>query len=97
MRTFRAYTQVWDDSVNLLIGDRDHAGRLTHYVDNMTLIEHQGGVIMEPSLRMNKREAQELLDALWGAGVRPSNGEGNAGQLGATEKHLEDMRKLVFK
>ncbi len=29
-------------------------------------------------------------------GIRPSSGEGNAGQLGATEKHLEDMRKIVF-
>ena len=40
--------------------------------------------------------AKRLIDALWDAGVRPSNGEGSAGQLGATERHLEDMRKLVF-
>lgn len=37
------------------------------------------------------------MDALWSAGIRPSNGEGNVGQIGAMKAHLEDMRALVFK
>lgn len=39
----------------------------------------------------------KLMDALWSAGIRPSNGEGNVGQIGAMKAHLEDMRALVFK
>lgn len=35
------------------------------------------------------------MDELWAAGLRPSDGTGNAGQLGATERHLADMRAIV--
>ena len=52
--------------------------------------------ITSPSLTMNKTEAQELMDQLWRCGIRPSEGSGSAGSLAATEKHLNDMRKLVF-
>jgi hypothetical protein len=41
--------------------------------------------------------AQELMDDLWQCGVRPSEGSGSAGSLAATERHLHDMRALVFK
>jgi len=50
-----------------------------------------------PPIVLGKNEVQLLMDDLWAAGVRPSSGEGNAGQLGATERHLEDMRKIAFK
>lgn len=42
-------------------------------------------------------EAQVLMDDLWNCGIRPTEGTGSAGSLRATERHLEDMRKLVFK
>ncbi len=97
MRTFRAQAPIWDDSIWLLIGDSDERGQLVGYVVEMTFKAHTpGDHIADPSLKLRKPEAQALIDALWGAGVRPSSGEGNAGQLGATEKHLEDMRRLVF-
>jgi len=40
--------------------------------------------------------AQELMDDLWRCGIRPTDGAGTAGSMAATERHLEDMRKLVF-
>jgi hypothetical protein len=30
-------------------------------------------------------------------GLRPSEGTGSAGALAATERHLKDMQRLVFK
>ncbi len=51
----------------------------------------------EPVLRLEPDTAQLLIDELWRAGLRPTEGHGSAGQLGATERHLEDMRALVFK
>lgn len=39
---------------------------------------------------------QNLLDELWKLGFRPNDGTGNAGQLAATSKHLEDMRTIAF-
>jgi hypothetical protein len=54
------------------------------------------GRLAEPFWRMREEEAQSFIDALWEAGVRPSNGEGSTGKLAATENHLNDMRKIVF-
>lgn len=55
------------------------------------------GVQYDPMLRLGPDEAQSLMDALWSANVRPSTGEGSTGQIAAIERHLEDMRSLVFK
>lgn len=49
------------------------------------------------ALRLSMTEGQRLIDQLWDCGIRPSEGSGSAGQLAATQKHLEDMRTLVFK
>lgn len=45
---------------------------------------------------MSLHTAQGLMDELWDCGIRPSEGSGSAGAMAATQKHLEDMRKLVF-
>lgn len=37
-----------------------------------------------------------LIDDLWTAGLRPTEGAGSAGALAATQRHLQDMRALVF-
>jgi hypothetical protein len=52
---------------------------------------------MAPStMSLSTLEAQALMDRLWTAGLRPSEGSGSAGALAATERHLKDMQKLVF-
>lgn len=50
-----------------------------------------------PVLTISKREAQVLIDDLWNAGLRPTEGSGSAGSLAATQRHLEDMRTIAFK
>jgi hypothetical protein len=47
-------------------------------------------------INVSEEERQELMDALWSIGTRPTEGTGSAGAMAATVKHLEDMRKLVF-
>ena len=47
-------------------------------------------------LSLSEDLAQMLMDELWKCGLRPSEGSGSAGSLRATERHLEDMRRLVF-
>ena len=51
----------------------------------------------EPSFLMTDHNTQKLMDELWRIGIRPSNGEGNVGQIGAMKEHLNDMRKIAFK
>lgn len=46
-------------------------------------------------VRLCDTEAQQLMDDLYRAGVRPSEGQGSAGQLSATQAHLADMRKIA--
>lgn len=46
-------------------------------------------------LRLNLTSAQQLMDELWHCGLRPSEGQGSAGQLAATQAHLKDMQGIV--
>jgi hypothetical protein len=50
-----------------------------------------------PSFSLKADNTQLLMDELWRIGFRPTEGHGSVGQLGAVEKHLADMRALVFK
>lgn len=50
-----------------------------------------------PMLNFETEDAQRLADALFDAGFRPSDQTKATAQLGATERHLADMRALVEK
>lgn len=66
-------------------------------VANLTLVKVEAGQILpEPTVKLHRDDAQALMDALWNVGLRPTEGSGSAGSLAATERHLEDMRRLVF-
>lgn len=55
-----------------------------------------GAYITQPTLSLKLDEAQLLIDELWRCGIRPTEGHGSAGQLGATERHLKDMQKITM-
>lgn len=55
------------------------------------------GIQPQPCFNLKGDEAQQLMDELWRAGIRPTEGAGSVGQLGAVQEHLKDMRTLVFK
>lgn len=50
----------------------------------------------QPTCCISINEAQALMDDLWTCGLRPTEGAGSAGAMAAVQKHLEDMRLLVF-
>ncbi len=52
---------------------------------------------MEPFIRLKHDDLQRLMDALWHAGIRPSEGQGSAGQLAAVQAHLKDMQDITQK
>lgn len=62
-----------------------------------TLTSADEGMEQPPTLSMQDEQCQQLMDELWRVGFRPSEGSGSAGSLAATERHLADMRHLVFK
>jgi hypothetical protein len=61
------------------------------------LVRADEPLAIDPTCTMPRDAAQTLIDELWRCGLRPSEGSGSAGAMAATQKHLEDMRKLVFK
>ncbi len=51
---------------------------------------------LEPSFTMDPKRAQELMDSLWASGLRPTEGAGTAGAMAATQRHLGDLRQILF-
>lgn len=58
--------------------------------------KRESSVRVEPTLKLTLSEAQDLIDELWQAGLRPAQKINTEGAFEAQGKHLEDMRKLVF-
>lgn len=54
------------------------------------------GAFRQAAMVLEDGEVQGLMDALWQAGVRPTEGHGSAGQREAMELHLGDMRRIAF-
>ena len=49
-----------------------------------------------PMLQLTTDSCQSLMDELWNVGLRPTQGKQSEGQMGATERHLQDMRAIAF-
>lgn len=89
----RAQSAPWNRAIELLVtaieGDKVSVAHLTlKPVDDF--------LQQEPTLRIDRDTAQTLMDDLWHAGIRPTEGTGSAGALAATQNHLKDLQRLVF-
>jgi hypothetical protein len=80
--------------LSLGVFQRDHKMAVARPLVMETIEE---GDIAPPFMTLKQTDAQQLMDELWTCGIRPSEGSGSAGSLAATVRHLEDMRRLVFK
>ena len=78
---------------HLLVGSLTAAVLLTAIAIECCLLP---AVAPDPTFRLSYQEAQVLMDDLWASGLRPTEGNGSAGALAATNNHLQDMRRLVF-
>lgn len=83
--------------VRLFLANEDHKQSAVFGPASFEMINDDGLTIHEPTLSLDGKTAQRLMDALWECGIRPNNGEGMDSQVSAIKYHLEDMRKLVFK
>jgi hypothetical protein len=106
MNTYERTTKVvacqdphrWDaDDIQIYVAviDDSPGGRRVLCPAPMTLVEVKEGEYRQPTLGLNKSEAQHLMDSLWGCGIRPRSNT-SAGQLEQAEKHLEDLRVIAF-
>ncbi len=94
----RAHSKPWNEGVDILIYQEPQLpGERRGYVTSFTLekIEEGECVVPQPTITMYPQDAQTLMDELWQCGLRPTEGHGSVGQLGATEKHLKFAEQLV--
>lgn len=75
---------------------RTPMGYLKRELATITWAEVDECAPITPTFEVRKRDAQVLMDDLWKAGLRPTEGSGSAGSLAATERHLADLQKIAF-
>lgn len=92
----RAILEPWQDSIKFVIRHKDDSGHIST-VKDLIFEPYEPGMVMVETGVIDPTAAQVLMDDLWAAGLRPTEGKGSAGSLKATEKHLEDMRRIVSK
>lgn len=82
--------QVWIEQIN--------TKSQSSYTAKPIIMEEVKDIFVEavPTLTISSESGQQLMDDLWQAGLRPSEGTGSAGALAAVEKHLTDMRIIAF-
>lgn len=85
---YRRRVQIW------MVDDQGRQGVAVARPVEFAFVEPH--LTAEPCLTIEDEEAQQWIDELWRAGYRPSEGTGSAGSLAATERHLEDMRRIAF-
>lgn len=87
----------WTDMVDLVFVAKDMEGN-KFIASPLTLTPlPRDESIDVPTVALEFDAAQQLMDALWDCGLRPTEGIGSAGALAATQAHLKDMRELTFK
>lgn len=97
MKTFiKASKNPWVNKIEILIGDESKRGVFGVATD-IVFHQKEEGEMLSPSLVIDGDSAQQLMDDLYRCGIRPSEASGSVGQLSATERHLKDMQRIVFK
>jgi hypothetical protein len=96
-RLFCRKEAIFDNDISFFLRERwSDQTALGKPVVMEALKESDSCITPEPTFVLRYEEAQALMDSLWTCGLRPSEGSGSAGAMAATQKHLEDMRTLVF-
>lgn len=90
-----AHRNPWAEEVEIMLGLYEN-GKPVSTCKTLEFEPHPEGAQLSPTFRLYGHEAQELMDMLWECGLRPTQSEQSIGQLDATERHLADMRRLVF-
>jgi hypothetical protein len=91
------------ENFELRVMSADHGGHINVYIKqglaigtSVTMVERKPYEHVEPTLHMDMTMAQVLMNDLWRAGLRPTEGSESVGSLLATQKHLADMREIAF-
>jgi hypothetical protein len=93
---FRCVREMWDGLFHIHFRQKGSDDRWAYVKRIEMFVPEEGVRVDDESINIDKTAAQQLMDELWICGLRPSEGSGSAGSLAATERHLADMKKIVF-
>lgn len=85
---------------NLYIGGPHHGNQhwaVEEIVLKVMTEEERLRTSFHPAVKLDKTQAQVLMDDLWNCGIRPTEGSGSAGSFAAQTEHLKDLRALLGK
>lgn len=86
--------QNYGDNIELGIIRESNGGPL--FARPLIFQRLEEGELIQPAAILSLSEAQRLMDELWNCGIRPAEGAGSAGQMAATERHLQDLQRVAF-
>lgn len=87
------------DSIGIYLVRYDEDGQrelADHDGAHLVFRQHRRGLSAAPTLEIPPERAQQLMDDLWSAGLRPTEGRQSEGVTAAQARHLEDMRAIAF-
>lgn len=93
----RVHKTPWEHGVQVALIEWGPDGRTSSMVTDVTTTLVPEGTPLVPLFGLDATQAQRLMDDLWHAGLRPTEGSGSAGALAAVEKHRDDMREIAFR
>lgn len=73
-------------------GEKFFLGRELEYVEHDPSV---ASAYTPPTIVMERDEMQELADALWRVGIRPTEGAGSAGAMAQAQKHIDTLTKAL--
>ena len=84
--------------ISLYLTRRDPKTQTTEYAE-VVWHERGDGLSFQETVHVDRDELagfQELMDQMWGFGLRPSVVRYQEGKIEAVQTHLDDMRAIVF-
>ena len=91
-----AHQHVWSECVDFVLIRETNGPRAVCAPPQFIEIPAGDPGPIQPTFSLAYQEAQELMDALWNVGLRPTQSRSSAGQTEAVERHLADMRTIAF-
>jgi hypothetical protein len=79
-----------------LYGFAERQGQSSGHANQLTFRPDIEGQVAESFAALDATEAQALMDDLWTCGVRPTEAAGSAGQAAAMQRHIDDLRAVLF-
>jgi hypothetical protein len=85
----------WSEQVEFMLVLHEN-GQPRTVCKPLEFVEHPPGAPVNPTFRLYRDEAQELMDMLWNCGLRPTQGKSSVGQAEAVQRHLAGLRAIAF-